>query len=243
MASKTSPERGRNQARERREENYVAYLRVSTNRQGIDGLGVEAQRKTIADYISGNGKRIVAEFKEVESGKNCKRPELERALVACRLMPATLIVAKMDRLARDTAFLMNLKNAGVEFVACDFPEANRMIVGILASVAEGESHMISERTRAAMAAAKARGQTFGGNKGKLHLASPLGVAASARARGERKRLRAMELGSIIQPMREEGATLQALADHLNRIGFTTPRGCQWTPAGVRGVLQTLRGLA
>src|ERR671911_796243 len=136
---------------------FVAYYRVSTERQGRSGLGLEAQRKAVEDYLNGGRWQLLAEFVEVESGKREDRPKLAEALALCRLHGATLVIAKLDRLSRDAHFLLGLQKAGVDFVAADMPDANKMTVGIMALVAQHEREMISERTKAALAAAKARG--------------------------------------------------------------------------------------
>ena len=133
---------------------FVAYYRVSTQRQGRSGLGLEAQQTAVRDYLNGGDWRLVAELTEVESGKRSDRPKLVEALKLCRLHGATLIIAKLDRLARNVAFVSNLMEAGVEFHAVDFPQANRLTIHILAAVAEHEARAISERTRAALASAK-----------------------------------------------------------------------------------------
>src|SRR5215207_8536717 len=134
---------------------YISYLRVSTDRQGRSGLGLEAQRKAVADFLNGGRWDLIAEFVEVESGKRDDRPKLADALTLCRLHNATLVIAKLDRLSRDAAFLLGLQKAGVRFVAADMPEANEMVVGIMAVVAQAERKMISDRTRAALARKKA----------------------------------------------------------------------------------------
>src|SRR6516162_2201556 len=146
---------------------FVAYYRVSTAKQGVSGLGLEAQRTAVLDYLNGGRWKLVGEFKEVESGKDSGRPALAKALAACRVHNATLIIAKLDRLARNVAFISNLMEAGVEFVAVDFPQANRLTVHILAAVAEHEAAMISARTKAALAAARARGVKLGGDRGSI----------------------------------------------------------------------------
>src|SRR5215207_4627522 len=140
---------------------FVSYLRVSTQEQGRSGLGLEAQRKAVADHLNGGRSELKAEFVEVESGKRGDRPELAKAMAACRVHRATLVIAKLDRLSRNQAFLMSLRDAGVEFICADMPQANRMTIGIMAAVAEGEAEMISARTKAALAAAKARGKALG----------------------------------------------------------------------------------
>jgi DNA invertase Pin-like site-specific DNA recombinase len=125
----------------------VSYLRVSTAKQGVSGLGLEAQRAAVASYTSAGGHVLLAEFLEVESGAKAARPQLVAALAACRLHRATLIIAKLDRLARNVAFIANLMDGGVEFIACDMPHANRLTLHLLAAIAEHEREMISQRTR------------------------------------------------------------------------------------------------
>src|SRR3712207_6842151 len=158
---------------------FVAYYRVSTAKQGKSGLGLEAQQEAVRSYLNGGAWQLVDEVVEVESGKRNDRPKLAEALRLCRLHSATLIIAKLDRLARNVAFISNLMESGVEFTAVDFPQANRLTVHILAAVAEHEREMISRRTKDALAAAKARGKKLGGNRGKIHLVSEKGAAVSA----------------------------------------------------------------
>ncbi|WP_342779043.1 recombinase family protein [Methylobacterium terricola] len=141
---------------------FVTYARVSTARQGRSGLGLDAQREAVRAYLNGGRWTVVGEFVEVESGRRADRPELARAVAACRLYGARLIVAKLDRLSRDPGFLRDLERSGVDFVAADMPDANRLTVGVMALVAEHEREAISARTKAALAAAKARGVTMGG---------------------------------------------------------------------------------
>src|SRR3954451_12657380 len=140
---------------------WVAYYRVSTAKQGANGLGLDAQREAVAGHLDGGKWQLAAEFTEVESGRKNDRPELAKALATCRRTGATLVIAKLDRLARNVAFVSNLMEAGVEFVAVDFPTANRLTIHILAAVAEHEREMISARTKAALAAAKARAVKLG----------------------------------------------------------------------------------
>src|SRR5215472_16311956 len=141
---------------------FVSYLRVSTQKQGKSGLGLEAQRESVSAYLNGGKWTLVSEVVEVESGKRADRPQLEKALRLCRLHRAVLLVAKLDRLARNVAFISALMESGVKFVAVDMPDVNDMVVHILASVAQGEAEAISDRTKAALAAAKARGKQLGG---------------------------------------------------------------------------------
>ena len=161
---------------------FVSYLRVSTAKQGQSGLGLEAQRKAVADFLNGGSWTLLAEYVEVESGANDERPKLAEALARCRLHDATLVIAKLDRLSRDAHFLLGLQKAGVRFVAADMPEANEMVVGIMAVVAQAERRMISARTKAALQAAKARGVRLGGDRGNLPAVGDKGRAMSVAVR-------------------------------------------------------------
>ena len=144
---------------------FIGYLRVSTEKQGQSGLGLDAQRKAIEDYLNGGKWELLAEYVEIESGKRSDRPELAKALAHSKATGATLVIAKLDRLSRNVAFISNLMESGVEFVAADMPMANRLTVHVLAAVAEHEREMISQRTSAALAAAKARGAKLGNPNG------------------------------------------------------------------------------
>ena len=209
---------------------FIAYLRVSTIRQGESGLGLEAQAASILRHV-GNG-TLAQTFTEVESGKRCDRPQLAAALELAKRLGATLVVAKLDRLARDVSFIAGLMNAGVDFVACDMPHANRLTMHILAAVAEDEARRISERTKGALAAAKARGVILGGFRGRA-------LNASQQARGrdaqtEAATARAVGLAPVLDALRAEGATtLQSLADGLNARGYRTARGGVWSAPQVR----------
>src|SRR5271167_2281674 len=140
---------------------YVAYYRVSTDRQGRSGLGIDAQKNAVQEYLNRSGAVVRAAFTEVQSGKDDDRPQLSEALKVCRLTNSTLLIAKLDRLSRNVAFLAALQQAGTKFLACDLPEANELVVHILAAVAQAERKAISERTRAALAAARTRGIRLG----------------------------------------------------------------------------------
>lgn len=216
------------------EARFVSYLRVSTRKQGASGLGTEAQRKAVTDYLNGGRWQLLSELVEVESGKRSDRPKLAEALRLCRLHGATLVVAKLDRLARDAHFLLGLSKAGVEFVACDMPSANRMTVGIMAVVAEEEARMISARTKAALAAAKARGVKLGGARGAILSAEARAMGTAARV--ARAQSRATDLLPVIAEVRAAGATtLRLVADALNEKGITTARGGRWSPVQVQRV--------
>jgi DNA invertase Pin-like site-specific DNA recombinase len=143
---------------------FIAYFRVSTDRQGKSGLGVDAQREAVMNYLNGGRWTLANDFTEVESGKRNDRPELEKALAACKRQKAKLVIAKLDRLSRNLAFIATLMDSGVEFVAVDNPHANKLTVHILAAVAQHEREIISARTSAALKAAKARGKPLGNPK-------------------------------------------------------------------------------
>jgi DNA invertase Pin-like site-specific DNA recombinase len=219
---------------------FIAYYRVSTARQGRSGLGLEAQRAAVQDYLNGGRWTLAAEFTEVESGKQNDRPQLSAALTACRVHRATLVIAKLDRLSRNAAFLLSLRDAGVDFVAADMPGANALTVGILACVAEAEREAISTRTKAALAAAKARGVRLG-NPDNLSRASAtrgrrLGTAAISKRAAER----AADLGPMIRALQEEGhSSLNRLADALNERSVPAARGGEWTAVQVQRVLARL----
>src|SRR5262252_11216027 len=178
---------------------FVSYLRVSTKRQGKSGLGLEAQRKAVDDFLNGGNWSVISEHVEVESGKKSDRhrPELAKALQACRLYGAKLVIAKLDRLSRNAHFLLGLKESGVDFVAADMPNANRLTVGIMAMVAEDEALRISERTKAALAAAKRRGVKLGGDRGVIP------NARSHKASAEALRLRTAARAADLAPMVKE----------------------------------------
>ena len=222
---------------------FVAYYRVSTPKQGISGLGLDPQKTAVVDYLNGGRWKLIAELTEVESGKKNGRPELARALALCRVHNATLVIAKLDRLARNVAFISNLMESGVEFVAVDFPQANRLTVHILAAVAEHEAAMISARTKAALAAAKARGMVLGGNRGGLNDAARTKAhQRSIEVRQQRAAKRKADLLPIIEAIRASGAvTLQQIADGLNERGIPAARGGAWQPAQVMRVIAAPSG--
>jgi DNA invertase Pin-like site-specific DNA recombinase len=196
---------------------------------------LEAQQTAVRDYLNGGDWRLVAEVTEVESGKRSDRPKLAEALKLCRLHSATLIIAKLDRLARNVAFISNLMESGVEFHAVDFPQANRLTVHILAAVAEHEAKIISERTKAALAAAKRRGVKLGGYRGTV--ISKAMRKASADAIAKRADARSSDLAPTIAELKVAGATsLRDIAAGLNERGIPTARGGQWTAVQVSRVL-------
>jgi len=211
---------------------FIAYFRVSTAAQGRSGLGLEAQREAVARHVAGAGGRIVAEFVEVESGKRADRPELARALAECRAHKAVLLIARLDRLARNVRFIAGLMESGVPFVACDMPNATPFMLHIHAAVAEEEGRAISARTKAALAAARARGVKLGNPQ--LRAGSPELARAAAAAKAAQARDRAMDLAPIIAEIRAAGVTtLAGIAKALAARGVPTPSGRgAWSPASV-----------
>jgi DNA invertase Pin-like site-specific DNA recombinase len=224
-----------------RAQKLISYLRVSTDKQGVSGLGLEAQREAVGCYVSVTNAGLLGEFVEVESGKSKRRPELERALAACRVHGATLIVAKLDRLARNASFLLSLQESGVEFVCADMPHANRLTIGILACVAEDEARRISERTRAALAVARSRGVRLGNAAHLTSAARAKGTAVSAAVRGSKADVRARDLYVVVQEIRSLGCTsLRQIAAQLSQRGVPTPRGKgAWRPVQVQRMLARL----
>lgn len=218
---------------------WISYLRVSTDRQGKSGLGLEAQRASVADFLNGGRWKLMKELVEVESGKRSDRPQLQAALSACRLHGAKLVIAKLDRLSRDAHFLLGLDKAGVDFVAADMPNANRLTVGIMAMVAEEERRMISARTKAALAAAKRRGVKLGGDRGTKPTAK---MRARAKAvLQERANDRAADIAPTIRKLQAAGAkSLRAIADGLSAQDIPTPRGHgSWSATQVMRLLKRI----
>lgn len=218
----------------------VGYLRVSTKGQGESGLGLEAQRTAVEAFARQSGAVVVAWYTEVESGKLATRPRLVQALSHARRSKATLVVAKLDRLARNVAFLSALMESKVPFVACDNPHANRLTLHILAAVAEAEALAISQRTKAALSAYKARG-------GKLGAALPQcrNLTEEARMKGAQRASEARarnaaeayaDLTPTVSDLRGKGLSLQAIANELNTQGHTTRRGRPWNAVQVLRVL-------
>jgi DNA invertase Pin-like site-specific DNA recombinase len=211
--------------------NIIAYYRVSTQRQGQSGLGLDAQQFAVNNYARSNDATIVSEFTEVESGKRNSRPEIAKAIAACKASGATLVVAKLDRLARSVSFTSALMDAGIEFIACDNPNANRLTVHILSAIAESEGIAISTRTREALAAAKARGVKLGGPNPKAVFAK--GNAAGVKAAADH----AATVFPIAKAKRDAGWTLEQIAHHLTGKGYLTRYNKPWTTTAVLRLLR------
>jgi len=208
---------------------FIAYYRVSTAKQGQSGLGLEAQKAAVEAYLNGGNWKLIGEFVEVESGKLKNRPQLNEALALCKKQKATLVIAKLDRLARNLHFISGLMESRIEFLAVDNPTANRLTVQILAAVAEEEARAISARTKAALASAKARGIRLGTH------GAVLGKANSKSARQT-----ALSLKPIVEAIKDGGITsVRGIAEELNARKVATPQGGKWHSTSVYRLLGRL----
>ncbi|MGM9403838.1 recombinase family protein [Aliiroseovarius sp. KMU-71] len=214
---------------------FVTYLRVSTERQGQSGLGLEAQRAAVLDHVAGKGE-IAAEYVEIESGKRNERPQLAQAIAEAKRIGAVLLIAKLDRLARNVAFIANLLESGVEIAAADMPEANRFVLHIMAAVAEQEGRAISERTKAALAAAKARGVKLGWSIPERVSEQRQAARKGAAVNKARALAHAENVLPVVEQIRAGGASLRQIAAELNARGIKTVRGGKWYATTVRNVL-------
>ncbi len=216
---------------------YVAYYRVSTNKQGYQGLGMEAQHESVASFIDSTGGELIEEYTEVKSGKRNDRPELEKALRKCKLTGFTLLIAKLDRLSRNASFLLSIRDSNIKFVAADMPEANNLTIGLMACLAEYESELISKRTKAALKVAKSRGTVLGNPR--LDEVRSTDVTAAQTARLEKARERNREILEVISEIQKDTndkLSLRAIANRLNAAGYTTARGKEWQATSVNRVL-------
>ena len=207
----------------------VAYYRVSTDKQGRSGLGLEAQTTAIGDYARRYRGELLASFQEVETGKRNDRPELLKALALCRQKKAVLVIAKLDRLSRNVAFIANLMESRVEFIACDMPQANKLTLHIMAAMAQHEREATSKRTKEALAAARARGQKLG---------SPCpGNAQATAARSQQARQFRESVSPLARQLRDRGLTLRAIAEELNQRHVKTCNDRVWYAASVSRLLK------
>lgn len=220
---------------------FVAYYRVSTKRQGESGLGLDGQLAAIEAHVQRYGGALIGSYTEVESGRRVDRAELRKALSHAKRSRATLVVAKLDRLARNVSFLSALLDAGIDFLACDNPHANRLTIQILAVIAEDEARRCSERTKAALQAYKARGGKLG-----AHLPQCRKLTREARCRGARRAgevLHAMaqeayqDISPLLKTWHEDGVTQQEIARKLESLGHTTRRGRRWSQSQVSRILR------
>lgn len=238
---------------------FVAYYRVSTAKQGASGLGLDAQRRAVRDFLNGGSWELVGEFEEVESGKRADRPALAKAMELCELTGARLLIAKLDRLSRNLHFLTGLKERGVDFVACDMPTANRVTVHIMASLAQEEREVISARTKAALSEVKAKladlkpGETYVARRSQrkiTRLGNPKGLSVSRRDLGTKAQMEKADAfaAKVLPTIRElrlsEGLSLAGVAARLNAMRVQTSRRGPWTPMAVKRVLdRQLAGVA
>ena len=215
---------------------FIAYYRVSTNKQGHAGLGMQAQRDSVANYLATTKGELLEEYTEVQSGKKNDRPELEKALRKCKLTGCTLLIAKIDRLSRNASFLLSLKDSNLAFVAADMPEANRLTVGLMAVMAEYESQKISERTTAALKVAKARGVKLGNPR--LDEVRCTDITAAQTARIAKAKARNTQILDVINEIQSEAGklSLRAICRRLNDAGYKTSRGKNWQPTSVKRIL-------
>lgn len=214
---------------------FVAYFRVSTQKQGVNGLGMDAQKETVRQFLSSGG-ALVGEFVEVETGKGsnalAKRPQLAAALAVCKKTGAKLLIAKLDRLARNVHFVSGLMESKVRFVACDMPEANDLTIHVMAAFAEHEAKRISQRTKEGLAAAKARGVVLGS----------AGAGNLRRHVSERRELaceNARRLVPVLEGFKAQGFTQRRMVDALNSSGITTAKGGRWSLVQLQRVLARL----
>jgi len=220
---------------------FVSYIRVSTKAQGASGLGLEAQQETIRQYLNGGEWEVIKEFVEIESGKNNDRPELAKALKRCQLTGATLLVAKLDRLSRDIHFITSLEKAGIGFTVCDFPFANKFTIHIFAALAQYERELISQRTKAALGALKARGVILGKPENLTKAAADQGRVKGQLAKLAKADRFAVQTGPTVQELHGQGMSLNGIAAKLNADSILTASGKQgkWTPTAVKNLLARL----
>ncbi len=210
---------------------FVSYFRVSTDKQGLQGNGIEAQKQSVAQYLTSLDCELLASFEEVESGANNKRPQLDAAIKMAKAKKAILVIAKLDRLSRNAAFLLQLQDSGIDFVACDMPNADKLSIGIIALLAQRERQLISERTKAGLAVAKQRGATLGNP----NPANAWKMAVSA-IQARKKEFAAIALKSIREIQSTGIVSMNRIADCLNKRGEKSARGGKWTATAVKRVL-------
>ena len=210
---------------------YIVYYRVSTKKQGQSGLGLEAQRTIVENFIKGN--QVIAEFTEIETGKSANRPQLNKALECCKSNNATLVVAKLDRLARNLHFVTSLQAANVDFVCCDMPSANRLTIHIIAAIAENEAQLISQRTKAALAEKKKQGIKLGNPQNNGLTSNSIAKGMNIRKENALSNERNKQAGTLILSMRNNGAKWSEIVSQLNANGFKTRRNCTFDITAIK----------
>lgn len=217
----------------------INYYRVSTAKQGRSGLGLDAQREAITSFCAKRGCEPLGEYTEIESGKRDDRPQLAKALHHAKVTGATLVIAKLDRLSRNLAFLAALQDSGARFIAADLPDANELTIHIMAVMAQAERKAISKRTKEALTAAKARGRKLGNPMGAKAFGPYKGNGAAVEAIKAKAKAFAMDVMPIIEAIRTEGhASLRAIAAELNARGIMTARGGKWAAQSVHDIIRT-----
>lgn len=216
---------------------FIGYYRVSTDKQGESGLGLQSQKDTINNYVNNKNGMLIKEFREIESGKVNDRPMLNEAMEACRLYGATLLIAKLDRLSRDAVFLMNLQRGDVPFIAVDMPDANSMTIGIMALLAQQEREMISQRTKDALAVLKANGKKLGGRRKKSHNFTHADIEKATLARNEKESAYRSRVIPVIHDLRASGLSYRKICNQLQELGIRTYHKKEtWHPNVVRNLL-------
>lgn len=217
---------------------YVAYYRVSTQKQGKSGLGLEAQRKMVNDFVAANGGEIVAEYTEVESGKHDDRPELVSAMNHAALVGGRLLVGKLDRLSRDLHFITSLQKSRVDFVVSDMPNCDSFTINIYGALAQRERELISARTKAGLAAARAKGVKLGKNNLTAESASAGRVIGRDVQKAKADKF-ATKVVPLISKLQAKGMSLRGVAEQLNADGIQTVRGGKWTAASVKNIINRI----
>jgi DNA invertase Pin-like site-specific DNA recombinase len=215
----------------------VSYIRVSTAKQGQSGLGLEAQRSSVATFAKAYGYEIVTEYLEVESGKNDARPKLQKALAHAKKIDACLVIAKLDRLARSVSFIARIMDANTDFRAVDMPDASKFVLQIMAAVGEQEARACSERTKAALKAAKERGVLLGGARPECRNNLPKDAHQKGAATNKARAIKAyVDVLPKIVSLKAQGLSLRAIAASLNVDGHITSEGKDWGPSQVSRAL-------
>jgi DNA invertase Pin-like site-specific DNA recombinase len=214
---------------------YFAYYRVSTQKQGASGLGLEAQQAAVVRFLKGDQPQ--GEYVEVESGKKNQRPQLLAAMAAARAAGGVLLIAKLDRLSRNAGFILALRDSGVDFVCCDMPDANTLTVGLFAVIAQHERETISKRTKEALAAKKARGAQLGTPANLTDAARQQSLRVRQAHRQQHPGLR--QAAAFIHARRAQGVSFRQLAGELNALGFTAPRGGTFNQKQVQRLYERL----